>query len=117
MPNNINMKMKNMGILCFLLIIPVIIIWAYDSYDYGKILMFSQDSRIIEHQTYDDLFDTYTVETTMDEGFWFGLMPAEDKLSFKATLAVIPIAGVLITLGTILLFINKRLIKKNSMEV
>lgn len=105
------MNFKTLGIVFLLLIIPVIGFWIYSSVDYGEILIFSRDSKNVEIEKYDELLGTTTTEVIEKEGYWFGLLPAEDRFSLKATFSAFPIGGVLIALAAISFIIK---FKKNK---
>jgi len=99
---------KRIGILSLLLLLPLLAKWVCDSKDYGKLLMFSQDEKIIEKKSYDEIFGTETVQQESKEGFWLGLLPAEDRVSFKAMLSVLPLSGILIFVSILSFYIYRK---------
>ena len=106
------MNWKIFSIISLVLIIPLTIIWLIDSKDYGELLIFSRDSKITEVKVYDELLGTETVETQEEDGFWLGLMPADDTLSLKALAAVVPLGGIFIASGFLGMIIHLRKKKK-----
>ena len=108
------MNWKIFSIISFLLIIPVLIVWIIDSSDYGDMLIYSRDTKFIETTVYDELFDTQTTETEEVEGFWLGLLPPTDQISFRIILGVVPMGSILFVLGVFGIIINKKKKKKDS---
>lgn len=102
------MNWKIFSIISFILIIPLAVIWLMDSNDYGELLIFSRDSKITEEKVFDELLGTETIETHEEDGFWLGLMPADDSISLKALAAVIPISGIFIASGLLGMIIHIR---------
>jgi hypothetical protein len=102
---------KRIGIVSLLLILPVVAKWLYDSNDYGKILIFSQDQKIIEKKSFDELFGTETIQNKTQEGFWFGLLPIEDEVSLIAIVSVMPMSGILVGISFISFIIYRKKIK------
>ena len=86
----------------------MITLWIIDSYDYGNLLMFSKDTKILETKSYDELFGTEIIKTQTSKGFWLGLLPADNSLSFKPFVAVVPLISFLILIRIITYFINKK---------
>ncbi len=99
---------KITAIIAYILIIPIIIMWLADSSDYGKLLVFSRDSKIVEKKEIDELFGTETTETSRQEGFWLGLLPPSDQASVKALLGALPITGILFVIGSGAFIIHMR---------
>lgn len=108
------MKWNIFSIIAFILIIPLLVKWYADSQDYGQSLIYSRDSKTIETKKFDELLETEVTESKTEEGFWFGLLPASDQVSFKALIAVVPIGGILFTLGAFGIFMHIRKKRKSN---
>ncbi len=108
------MNWKIFSTISFALIIPVILIWQLDSSDYGETLIFSRDSKQLETKTFDEIFGTETVELKTIKGFWLGLFPGDDSISFKMLLGVIPLSGIAFLCGVFGLIMHFRVKSKIS---
>ena len=100
--------MKKINVLIYLFAFVVISIWIYDSYDYGKPIVFSRDSRIIETKIYDELFDTETISTETKDGSWIGLFPGDDSISLSFFYSLSSLLGIALILRIITFYINHR---------
>lgn len=106
------MNYKIFAIISFVLLLPVLGKWILDSKDYGQLLMFSKDKMAIEKKVNDELFGTVTTEIEWVDGFWLGLLPPTDKISFSILLGAVPLSSIFIFLGALFLFFNSRAKRK-----
>jgi hypothetical protein len=100
--------MKKINILIYMFALVVIYLWIYDSYDYGKPIVFSQDSKIISAKIYDELFDTETISTETIDGSWIGLFPGDDTISLSSFYSLSSLLGIAIFFRIITFYINRR---------
>ena len=90
------MKSKLAYYIGVIIIVVVGIKWIADSNDYGELLVFSKDKKPIELKKTDDLFGTEITIIEWKEGFWFGLLPNVDTISFNMVIAAIPLTSIII---------------------
>ncbi len=102
------MKWKVLAVICLVMIIPLLGVWLHDSNDYGSKLFFSKEKKEITTTVKDDLFGGNVSKSEWKEGFWLGLLPPTDKLSYRIMLGVVPLGSTLLGLGAICLFIDYR---------
>lgn len=113
------MNWKILGLIFFSMALIVVVIWIFHSIDYGDILIFSRDAKLVEVTKVDELFGTETTEIQRTDGFWLGLLPSVDNVSIKTLGAVAPLAGITVFLGIVSLFINskkKKILNKNRRQ-
>jgi hypothetical protein len=110
------MSLKVLSIGFFLGVVIVLAVWIFDSVNYGEMLVFSRDKKPVVTKVKDELFGTEVQKTEYVEGFWLGLMPGDDSVSFKALVGALPLGGGFLALALASLFIDKRLKKKNHGE-
>ena len=70
-------------------------IWIYSSIDYGKSVIFTKYEKPYTVVEKDEMFGTEVEKTKWKEGFWFGLLPPDDRISFQATVGLVPVSGFL----------------------
>ncbi len=108
------MKWKILTYISLFLILPLLFKWYVDSKDFGKAIIFSMDKKPVVTKSVDPLFGTETTKTEWKSGFWLGLLPNDDSLSFNALIGVLPIGGFLIVVGGFGIFMNYRQKKKRK---
>jgi hypothetical protein len=102
---------KKIGIICFIAIVPFIILWLLDSRDYGTLVMFSREKKPVEVKYVDDIFGTQVTKTEWKQGFWWGLLPPTDNISPRIFLGVVPMSTLFGCMGIasfLIDFRNKR---------
>jgi hypothetical protein len=106
------MNWKKISYTCFLLILPFVLKWYIDCRDLNETIIYSRDKKAIVTKTVDKLFGSEVSETKWVSGFWLGLFPGSDTVSYKSLIGVIPISGFLIVLGGFFQYLNYKSRKK-----
>lgn len=107
------MKWKIVMGIALLALILVIGKWLMDSKSYGQLLMFSKDKKEIVTIVKDDLFGTEVKKSDWQKGFWFGLLPSDDAISYKIFVGALPLSLIFI-LSFVLAFIFNKAPKRKS---
>lgn len=88
--------------------------WIYDSSNYGETLIFSMDKKAITVIEEDELFGNKTETTEWEDGFWLGLLPADNSISLKTLIGVLPLSSIFIIIIVITFIIHKKSGIKND---
>lgn len=106
------MNWKIIGIIFFLLVIPVMLKWILDNRDYGEVNYYTKNQKPVVEKEADELFGTETEVTTYEDGFWLGLLPNDTKINAGLIVGALPISMFLIVLGFVSLYMHKKKSKK-----
>lgn len=110
------MNFKVLGYIFLVVFIVIVLKWVFDSINYGEMVVFSRDKKEIVKKEIDELFGTEVERSEYIEGFWLGLLPGDDTISFKALIGVVPLGAMALGASALTFFLYFRNKSKGSSQ-